>query len=474
MIARFFNLLAVVISCGFSSFAQSGNKLIGTWQGTLNVGIELRIVFHIAEDGKGGFTSTADSPDQSAYGLKCESTIIKDNDVTIEMTSLNASFTGKLINDSTIDGSFTQGGEFPLLLKKTEKVTEKKRPQTPKPPFAYKSEDVEYNNADNSLAYGATITIPEGKGPFPAAVLITGSGPQDRDETIMEHKIFAVIADHLTKKGFIILRVDDRGVGKSTGQFSISTSEDFAKDVSSSVDYLLSRPEVDKKKIGLIGHSEGGMIAPMVATQRKDINFIVLLAGAGVKIIDLMAEQNEAIAKSGGVSEEALKEIKPLFKKVVTAIMETTDSSTAITNVTTITETWAAAKSSEILKELNFETAKQRKDYIIEMVKEFQSPWFRYFISFNPAQYIEKLHCKVLALNGDKDIQVISRQNLPGIETSLKKSRSKVYEVKELQGLNHLFQTCKKCTLNEYGELEETISPAALQVISDWLIKNIQ
>ena len=266
----------------------------------------------------------------------------------------------------------------------------------------------------------------------------------------------------------------DRGVGKSTGQFSISTSEDFAKDVSSSVDYLLSRPEVDKKKIGLIGHSEGGMIAPMVATQRKDINFIVLLAGPGVKIIDLMAEQNEAIAKSGGVSEEALKEIKPLFKKVVTAIMETTDSSTAITNVTTITETWAAAKSSEILKELNFETAKQRKDYIIEMVKEFQSPWFRYFISFNPAQYIEKLHCKVLALNGDKDIQVISRQNLPGIETSLKKSRSKVYEVKELQGLNHLFQTCKKCTLNEYGELEETISPAALQVISDWLIKNIQ
>ena len=284
------------------------------------------------------------------------------------------------------------------------------------------------NNADNSLAYGATITIPEGKGPFPAAVLITGSGPQDRDETIMEHKIFAVIADHLTKKGFIILRVDDRGVGTSTGQFSISTSEDFAKDVSSSVVYLLSRPEVDKKKIGLIGHSEGGMIAPMVATQRKDINFIVLLAGPGVKIIDLMAEQNEAIAKSGGVSEEALKEIKPCFKKVVTAIMETTDSSTAITNVTTITETWAAAKSSEILKELNFETAKQRKDYIIEMVKEFQSPWFRYFISFNPAQYIEKLHCKVLALNGDKDIQVISRQNLPGIETSLKKSRSKVYD----------------------------------------------
>ncbi len=474
MTTKFFIALLLFISCSLSSVAQSGNKFIGTWEGTISVGIELRIVFHIKEDGKGGLITTADSPDQSAYGFKCDTTTLKDNGIVIEMLSLNASYSGKLLNDSTLDGTFIQGAEVPLVLKKIEKITERKRPQTPLPPFSYKSEEVEYNNEDKSLSYGATITIPEGNGPFPAAVMITGSGPQNRDEEIMGHKLFAVLADHLTKKGYIVLRVDDRGVGKSTGNFSEATSEDFAKDVSSSVDYLLARPEVDKKKVGLIGHSEGGMIAPMVATKRKDINFIVLLAGPGVKIIELMAEQNAAIAKSGGMGEDAVKEIKPLFTKVVLAILDAPDSITAITNVTKITEDWAATKSKELLTELEFENAEKRKNYIVVMVKEFQSPWFRYFIRFNPAEYLEQLRCKVLAINGDKDVQVISSQNLSGIEKSLKASKSKNYEVKELPGLNHLFQTCNKCTLSEYGQLEETISPAALAVISSWLEKNIK
>jgi uncharacterized protein len=470
------NYLFSLLIFTFFSTASLGqtSKFVGTWLGTLKVGIDLRIVFHIAEDGKGGFITTADSPDQSAYGLKCDTTTIKDNQVTIDMKDLMAVFTGKLEDDSTINGVFTQQAALPVVLKKTGKVTEKNRPQTPRPPFPYRSEELIYTSADKSLSYGATITIPEGKGPFPAAVLITGSGPQDRDETIMGHKPFAVIADDLARKGFIILRVDDRGVGKSTGSFAEATSEDFATDVNNSVDYLLSRKEVDKKKIGLIGHSEGGMIAPMVAAKRNDINFLVLLAAPGVRIIDLMAEQNVAIARSGGVSEGTLKEIKPLFKQVVVSIIQAPDSSTAVKNVTLLTETWAADKSKSLLKELDFETAKQRSEYIIEMVRQFQSPWFRYFINFNPAQYLELLSCKVLALNGDKDIQVISGQNLPGIEAALKKSKSRSYEIKELPGMNHLFQVCKKCTINEYGELEETISPALLDIVSDWLDKNVK
>lgn len=468
LIATFF-----LLYCCPPGFTQT-SKFIGTWQGSLNVGVELRIVFHITGDEKNGFISTADSPDQSAYGLKCDVTTINTNEVSIEMKSLNASFSGKLINDSTIEGAFTQGADVALILKKTDKVTERKRPQTPKPPFPYKSEEVEYSNADKSLRYGATITLPEGSGPFPAIVMITGSGPQDRDETIVGHKPFAVIADYLSRKGFIILRVDDRGIGKSTGNFSEATSEDFANDVNSSINYLLSRPEVDKKKLGLLGHSEGGMIAPMVAAKRKDINFIVLMAGPGVKIIDLMAEQNAAIAKSGGISEQTVREIRPLFKNAVTIIIGASDTTAAIKELTAFTENWAATKNKDVLKELNFETAKQRNDYCVEMVKEFQSPWFRYFIRFNPSQYLEKLKCKVLALNGDKDIQVVSGQNLPGIEASLKKSKSKVYEIKELSGLNHLFQSCKKCTVAEYGELEETISSDALNIISNWLEKNVK
>ncbi|MEO7393783.1 MAG: alpha/beta fold hydrolase [Chitinophagaceae bacterium] len=467
-------LVSLLLSFFFSTvnFGQAG-KFIGAWEGKLNVGIELRIIFHITEDGKGGLVAAADSPDQAAYGLKCDATTTFNNEVTITMTELKASFNGRLVNDSTIEGSFIQQTAIPLKLKKIEKIIERKRPQTPQPPFQYKSEDVEYYNADKSLKYGATITIPEGNGPFPAAVMITGSGAQDRNETFFDHKLFAVIADHLTLKGFIVLRVDDRGVGKSTGKFAVATTEDFAKDVSSSIDYLISRTKVDKKKVGLIGHSEGGMIAPMVAVKRKDINFIVLMAGPGVNIIDLMAEQNAAIVKSQGVSEETFKEIRPLFKEAAATIMEASDTITAIKNLTTFTEKWSTNKSKVVLKELNFETAKQRSDYINQMVKQFQSPWLRYFIRFRPSQYLKQLKCKVLALNGDKDIQVISSQNLPGIEAALKKSKSKVYQIKELPGLNHLFQYCNKCTVNEYGELEETISPHVLNIVSNWLEKNV-
>lgn len=470
---KYFIFWCIVFTFPLPMFAQPGN-FIGTWQGALNLGVELRVVFHISADGKGGFSATADSPDQSAYGFKCDTVIIKNNELIIEMKTLSASFAGKMLNDSTIEGTFTQNTEMPLVLKRTDKVTERQRPQTPKPPFPYKSEEVEYNNNDRSLRYGATITVPEGKGPFPALVMITGSGQQDRDETIIGHKLFAVIADHLTRKGVIVLRVDDRGIGKSTGDFSTATSADFAKDVSSSVDYLLSRPEVDKTKIGLLGHSEGGMIAPLVAIQRTEVNFIVMLAGPGVRIVDLMAEQNEAIARSAGVSDSALKEIKPLFRRVALAITNAKDSSTAVAEVSMITENWAVLRSKTLLEELNFGTAQKRYEYIVEMVKQFQSPWFRYFINFSPQPYLAQLECKVLALNGDKDIQVISSQNIPGIEAALKRSRSKVYDVKELPGLNHLFQTCKKCTVEEYGELEETISPLALEEISEWLIKNVK
>ncbi len=466
-------LLSVLLFLFIDAAAQQ-QKFTGTWQGTLNVGIELRIVFHIKEDGKGGFETTADSPDQSAFGMKCENTEVKDNEVIITMTSLNASYTGKLLNDSTMDGIFTQGADIPLQLKKTEKVEERKRPQTPRPPYPYRSEDVEYSNADKSLNYGATITIPPGNGPFPAVVLITGSGPQNRDEEIMGHKLFAVIADYLTQKGFIVLRVDDRGVGKSTGDFSKATSEDFANDASSSLDYLVSRPEVDKKKVGMIGHSEGGMIAPMVAVKRKDIDFIVLMAGPGVPIIDLMAEQNEAVARSSGVSDQSLAEIKPLFRQVVQSILNASDSISALMNTAIIVENWSAGKNNTVLEELKMATAEKRSEYVKAMVTGLQTPWFRYFLNFQPRQYLEQLNCKVLAVNGEKDIQVISKQNLPGIAAALKKSRSKNHEIKELPGLNHLFQSCKKCDVTEYGVLEETISPAVLELIGNWLEKNVK
>ncbi len=395
--------------------------------------------------------------------------------LSISMDDLQASYSGKLVNDSTIDGTFTQGGaSVPLLLKKTEKIIERKRPQTPKPPFPYRSEEVEYYNKDKSIRFGATVTIPNRAGPFPAVVLITGSGPQNRDEEIMEHKIFAVIADHLTRKGFIVLRADDRGVGKSTGNFEDATTADFAADAASHVDYLLTLPETDKNKIGLIGHSEGGMIAPMVAAGRKDIHFIVMLAGPGVPIIDLMTEQSAEIIKSSGVSEKALAQYKPLYRRLVSVATSNTDTTTALILAKDKIRKWANKQKPDILKELKLQEAEDQTGFAELIVRSVFTKWFRYFFEFDPAPYLKKLNCKVLALNGDKDIQVPAWQNLPGIEKALKKSKATAVEIRSLPGLNHLFQTCSTCTVQEYGQLEETISPVALEAISSWLEKNVK
>ncbi len=344
-------ILPVMLVFAYSGFSQTSKNFVGSWQGKLNVGVELRIVFHIKEDGKGGFVSTADSPDQGALGMPCSATSVNGSELTISMETLKASYSGTLKNDTLIEGIFTQGGSVPLVLTKTNKPTVRNRPQTPQAPFPYTSEDVLYNTKEN-LQLGATITVPEGKGPFPAAILITGSGPQNRDEEIMGHKPFAILADYLTRKGFIVLRADDRGIGKSTGEFGTATSADFANDVNSSVEYLLTRSEVDKKKIGLIGHSEGGMIAPMVATKRKDINFIVLLAGPGVKIIDLMTEQNAAILRSANISKEATAAYLPFYKSIITQLLNATDTVAAYKSADEILQKWLTGTNDQLVTEL--------------------------------------------------------------------------------------------------------------------------
>jgi len=452
----------------------------GTWNGTLNVAGEIRLVLHVKLLQDGTYSGTLDSPDQNASGIKCDTVISKEaiGDSTLNFTinNLRVSYTGKLLNDSTMSGIFTQGASFPLDFHRTDIpfVARKiNRPQTPKPPFPYTSEEVAYNG--NGLQYGGTITIPHGTGTFPAVVLITGSGQQDRDETIFDHKPFAVLADALTRDGFIVLRVDDRGIGNSTGNFAASTTADFAKDVNASIEYLKTRKEVNDNKIGLVGHSEGAMIAPMVASARKDINFIVLLAAPGVKIIDLMAEQNAAVMRSAGIDSSFSENYKQVYKDVITAIMNAPDTNTARSNAYKIMNNWKVKADTAYLYKLGFRSEKDYLQYVNERIAAFSMPWFRYFINFDPQPYLTQLKkIKVLALNGSKDIQVVSRQNLPAVRSALVQGRTKTFEVKELPGLNHLFQTCTKCTVMEYGQLEETISPMALTTITTWLNNNVK
>lgn len=448
---------------------------MGLWEGNVVAGIQkLRLVYNISKDASGNIRAAMQSPQQSAAFLPADTVFIQGDSVFIEMRKFKIRFSGKLINDTIIQGNFIQGQAFDLLLKKVEKpttVTKPKRPQTPSPPFTYKSIEVSFSNKDLSLKFGGTLTLPDtaGSKKYPAIILITGSGGQDRDETILGHKPFAVIADHLTKRGFAVLRVDDRGVGKSTGNHHLATSADFANDTESALDYLLHNKFIDTKNIGLIGHSEGGQIAPMVAAKRKEVKFIILLAGPGIPCADLMAEQNVAIFKSKGLNPSTAEQYGPLFKKFVLSVVSSKDSVSAFANGLTVVQNWEAADSVKAI--FKVATESERFSFVKTMVTELYNPWFRYFIKYDPAPVLKKLNCAVLALNGSEDIQVLPRTNLAGIRNALQQSRTKNFEIKELPGLNHLFQTCNKCNLEEYATLEESFSPAALDIITEWLLK---
>jgi uncharacterized protein len=469
--------LCPIFLSGIHLFAQS---LTGTWQGNLNIqGNQIPIVFHVAKSGTNKLTASFDSPSQHAYNLQCNEVILKDDSVILMMAVLNGKYAGLLSKDKKqIAGSWFQGaGSLPLTVTKTSETTdikEQKRPQTPKAPFPYHSEDVEYRNADQSITYGATLTYPKTGSTYPAVILITGSGQQDRDETIFGHKSFAVIADYLTKKGFVVLRVDDRGIGKTTGIFDQSTSMDFAKDTEAGLDFLEKQPQVNKEKIGLIGHSEGGMIAPIVAGERKEVKFIIMLAGPGIPIIDLMQQQIVAVSNSEGQSLDVAKANGYLLRVVWEEAAKNEDRAITVKNIRLKIDTWSKNLDTVTLSTIRRRDTASINTQITQAIAALNSNWYHYFISFNPQPYLQKLNCKVLALNGSKDVQVIAASNLPGIRSALQKSKSSTYDLVEIPGLNHLFQTCIKCSPSEYNDLEESFSPKALEIMWNWLQKNVQ
>ena len=454
-------------------FNAQSQSVAGNWEGTLNIqGTELPIVFHIKKDSSNNLTATFDSPKQNAYNLPCSDVFAKDDSLVLIMKMLNGKYEGMLSADKkTATGKWFQGtNSLPLDIKKTSDVVtakEFKRPQTPKPPFYYQTEDVIYFNADKSIQFGATFTYPS-KTPgkkYPTVILLTGSGQQDRDETIFEHKSFAVIADYLTRQGIAVLRVDDRGRGKTTGDYSKSTSADFALDAAAGINYLKSRRETDTLNLGIIGHSEGGMIAPMVAAQRKDIKFIVLLAGPAIPIINLMEQQSVDVAASTGVPANDLELYRPLYKNMVMAIIHKKDTAIAIKNATDVFNYWQNKTTPTVVKNTTGVTdEKSKAAFIAVFVKQLQQPWFNYFMQFNPKDYLSKVHCAVLAINGEKDIQVAAKANLAAIKKAIPTAT-----IQSMPGLNHLFQHCVKCSVDEYAELEETFSPEVLEIMGDWI-----
>jgi dienelactone hydrolase len=429
----------------------------GAWVGKLNVGaMNLRIVMHFTSTAD-GLTATMDSPDQGAKGMPVTSVTRNGSSILVEMKQIAGKFEGKISSDlNSIDGTWTQGpNSFPLVLSRVKDTAdlERRRPQNPVPPYPYRSEDVEYSNPVANIKLAATFTIPQGKGPFPAVVLITGSGPQDRDETLMGHKPFLVLSDYLTRRGIAVLRADDRGTAKSGGTFATATTADFATDTEAGVAYLKTRPEVNPHKIGLIGHSEGGVIAPMVAARNPDIAFIVMMAGSGVSGEEILVAQTQLIVEAGGATHEAAEKAGAEERSLLDIVVREKD---------------VEALKKQLRANLAGQVPEAKMDATI---KQIVSPWYRYFVTYDPAPALTKVKCPVLVLNGEKDLQVPPQQNLPAIRKALEEGGNTNFEIDELAGLNHLFQTAKTGAPSEYADIEETISPVALNKISSWILK---
>jgi uncharacterized protein len=444
-----------------SPTAPAIGGLDGDWDGTLEAGAtRLRLVFHIQTTATGTI-ATMDSVDQGANGIPISSVSRSGETVKLEVNAIGGVFEGNLAPDErTLNGHWTQGGgTLPMTLTRraqgqTGPVL--RRPQMPAKPYPYAEEEVSYENPAAHIRLAGTLTLPRGAGPFPAVILIAGSGPIDRDETLFGHKFFLVLADHLTRHGIAVLRVDKRGIDRSTGNYADATSADFADDVQAGIAYLKTRPEIEARKIGLAGHSEGGVIAPIVAARDPSVAFIVLMAGLGMKGDELLLEQNRLLAKAMGADDAQIEQVSAINRRAFTAAKTAKDSAEA------------AARLREILSTAG--KAIGMTDAAVEAaIQQLSSNWFRFFLAYDPVPILREVKCPVLAINGSKDLQVPAKPNLEGIRQALAGNSN--VDVKELPGLNHLFQKANTGAPSEYGEIEETFAPSALELISGWILK---
>ena len=464
-----FLFLIIIFSVSQISRAQKSydkGSITGSWLGKISAGaIDLRVVFNFSVIGKDSLVATLDSPDQGAKGIKLGPVTLAGETLKISAGALFAEYNGIIKTDTLIEGTWKQAGNsMELNLAKLKTAFTVIRPQEPKPPFPYTSEDVTFNNDIFNIKLAATLTIPEGKGPFPAVIMITGSGAQNRNEEIMGHKPFLIIADYLSRNGIAVLRYDDRGVAKSQGNYATATSADLATDAEAAFNFLKNQQKINPRLIGLMGHSEGGLIAPIVASANPGISFIVSLAGPGVTGQQIIIRQSQDIGRLSGESDENIKKSTETNKKLYAVLRKETDNKKA--------EVKILALYKEIL-----EKEKTPNEDIEKAVNQLKTTfgagtytWFRYFITTDPSIFWKKVKCPVLALNGEKDTQVAANENLPAIEKALKSSGNKSVKTLKLPGLNHLFQYCKTGLPSEYGQIDETFSPDALKIITDWIL----
>ena len=449
---------------------------VGNWLGTLDVGAaQLRLRFVVTE-GEGGLAVAVFSLDQGNAQIPNPGIAVSGATVTVSMSALGASYEGTLsADDGKITGILTQTGtSYPLVLERvSEEEAEMRRPQDPVEPYPYLAEDVTYPNPDGGHTMAGTFTRPTEGGPFPAVILISGSGPQNRNEELMGHRPFLVLADHLTRQGIAVLRYDDRGVGESTGRFATATTPDFASDALAAVAYLKTRDDVNPATIGLAGHSEGGVVAPIAAAESDDVSFIVLMAGTGVNGERILYAQAALILRAGGATEEAIASNRARQERIFGVLKSEPDRERAGREIEAIIRASLETASDEELALAGIADSASADAVIAAQVQQVNTPWFRYFLTYEPAEMIEQVTVPVLAINGEKDLQVPWEENLSEMEAALQRGGNTRYEIRAFPGLNHLFQHAETGAPSEYQAIEETWSVEVMEVIAGWILKAV-
>lgn len=438
--------------------------LEGRWEGDITVAdsqIGIVVTFFTVD---GELAGSLDIPAQGLTGSPLEELTYEPPDIYFETFSGTrlATFDGQVQEDGTIAGTFTQAGfEGTFALERAEPVVED---------VPYLQEEVVFFNEDIRLA--GTLTLPETEGRHPAVILITGSGPQDRDENILGFRIFAIIADHMTRNGIAVLRYDDRGVGGSTGSVLEATSEDLAGDVVAAMEFLQERDDIDPQQIGVLGHSEGGAIAPMVANRTGETAFVILLAGPGLPGAELLGIQLERVLETQGATEEDIAEAREQQQRIFEALRtgEGWDE---------LREQWAADLREQIeqLPEAQREALGNLDEYIElaidEQVAGVNNPWFRFFVDYDPRPALEELEAPVLAVFGGLDTQVPAEPNVEAMEAAFEAGDHPDYTIEVFPQANHLFQEAETGGPQEYGVLPPEFVPGLLDLLSEWTLERV-
>ncbi|MFT5088239.1 MAG: pimeloyl-ACP methyl ester carboxylesterase [Planctomycetota bacterium] len=444
--------------------AQSLAEANGIWYGTLTVPNipPLRIVIEVYTRPSGVPGAEFISLDEGGNAIIATEISLEGNTLSLSMPRPNLLYTGQVdLEQNRIDGELRTGGaSFDLDLERVDTVPNLPRPQLPHPPYPYSEEDVFYDNPEAGVRLAGTLTLPAGTGPFPAVFLVTGSGTQDRDETVAYHRPFRLLADYLSRRGFAVLRTDDRGWGLSTGNSSIATTTDNTGDALAAVTYLRNRSDIDPARVGMVGHSEGGMIASIAAARSPDLAFIVLLAGPGVSGQQVMRRQRTDIWRGNGLPETQVQAMLAWFEDMHFEMLGEGSLANAGTRIRARFANLEPERKTALGWDVNA---------LDQVLAQILSPWFREFLRFEPAPIFAQIHIPVLALNGSKDIQVASDENLAGIKAGLQAAGNNDVTIVELPDLNHFFQHAETGALDEYLNIAETFSPEALHITANWL-----